>query len=233
MKKIIFLSIIINLFTFFSFGQKSLSGYYYNKTGGRIIVISNNDSLKLINSGGRGSYDWIEAECTFNWVDNNFIEINSTPPHLLIEEGFNIKQYYDFDIAGERRLSFSFPNYKGEFEISISADFDKGFKIFDFKYSEKNREFILPNNTNSITVTIFSPVKGGELDGIFYGFLHCNLVTLYEINKMNNRIIFEVPAIDKTFFLKYFVKGEYARVTKDSIIWKGEVFVKEKKRISW
>ena len=39
----------------------------------------------------------------------------------------------------------------------------------------------------------------------------------------------EIPALDDSFFERYFVEGEYAKVSGNTITWKGMVFRKRRR----
>ena len=65
-------------------------------------------------------------------------------------------------------------------------------------------------------------------DGLFYGIVGFDLFQEYQMEKNINHISIEIPAMDDSFFEKYYVKGDYAKISKDTITWKGEVFIKKK-----
>ncbi|MDR0286752.1 MAG: hypothetical protein LBI03_03455, partial [Clostridiales bacterium] len=135
MRKIITFLLLFSLAYSFSFGQ-NLSGIY--STVGQRIILSD-DSLKLEFIGQPGVLGWTLAETTFKWVNKNFIEINSTPPYVLIREGMIIEQFMDSTITDSLKLSFSFPNYSSNYyynktplDVSIYASLEIGYKDFNF-----------------------------------------------------------------------------------------------------
>lgn len=225
MKKRLLVIVLLNMIYVSSFGQKDISGIY-SAIYGDIVVT--NDSLKLIRPDSPGIPGLVSAECTYKRINNNFIEVNSTPPYILVKKGMIVEQFMDSLITDSIKLSFSIPNYKGELDISISGMVTNRFKKFDLNYSEKNKTLIIPGNIESITIVILNPIYDGELDGSYYGFRYCSLISEYEIKKSVNKIEIKIPAIDCSFFGKYYVKGDYAKVSKDSITWKGDVFIKKK-----
>jgi hypothetical protein len=209
------------------FGQKrDISGSYY-AAGQRIIVA--NDSLKLEFTGQPSVPSRVLAETTFKWVDKNFIEINSTPPYILLHKRMKIERSMDPTITDSLKLLFYFPNYTNNhyddvsLKVSIFSD-----KNYNLTYSENNNNLMvpIPKISDHIIISIENPIYYGELDGSFYGFRYVSMV--YAIDKNVNNISIEIPAIDNSFFEKYYVKGEYARVFGNKIEWKGEVFVKRR-----
>jgi hypothetical protein len=42
-----------------------------------------------------------------------------------------------------------------------------------------------------------------------------------------NYIEISIPSLTNSFFEKYYVKGEYARIVGNTIIWKGRTFIKD------
>jgi len=219
MKKIVVFNLLLSLFNFFTLGQNDLSDIYSNKNRSKSITIFN-DSLKLVCNSSSGVQGWILAECTFKWVADNFIEINSTPPYILLKEGMVFEEWYDSIQNDMLKISFSFPNFKEELDITISGDNE-----FVVKYPEK-KEIIFYNRKDYISISILNSRYVGELDGSFYGFRYCSIV-VFKAKKDVNNIKIEVPAIDNAFFMKYYIKSEYAKISNDTIFWKDEVFVKE------
>jgi hypothetical protein len=213
------------LITLLSFGQKDISGVYSN-IAGRLII--KNDSLTLTTIYSPGIPERVLAKCKYKWMDDNFIEINSNPPYILVHNGLQIIESIDSSLTDSIRLSFFIPNYQGKLDISISGTIKYRYTHYDLEYSEKSREFMLPKNINSINISISNPVYGGELDGSYYSFVCCPVINEYEMKKNANVIEISIPAIDDSFFEKYYVKGDYAKISKDTITWKGEVFVKKK-----
>ena len=88
---------------------------------------------------------------------------------------------------------------------------------------------MIPNNVESISFYI-SPeqLNAHTFDGLFYGAVGFSSFQEYKIENNKNHISIEIPAIDGSFFERYFIKGDYARIKKGAIKWKGETFQKIK-----
>ena len=232
MKRYIYICVFAH-FSFFAFGQKDLSGTYLNESQSRAIIITN-DSLRLIAPASltQRTLEWTFTEATFKWVADNFIEINSTPPFVLAMEGLRVEELMNPTIDTDSLMfSFCFPNYEGQLDISV---YDIGFIIdFDFKYSDKNKELVL-NKPNfrfpqTLVISITNPTGGaGELSGLCRGFTHFTIVSDVRINENVNHILIEVPAVNDAFFALYYIRGEYAKISGNTITWKGEIFRRER-----
>ncbi|MDR1654305.1 MAG: hypothetical protein LBS01_11810 [Prevotellaceae bacterium] len=229
MKKIIIILFLSVLFFQLSFGQKDLSGIYTNEAGMQIIIDGNLFYYRIPNAPEVGFivfYNDTLAECTIKRIDKNFIEINSEPPWYKVINSLKLCQSIDTTITSDSiKVSFAVPYDRSSLTISLFTD---EFKQFDLNYSENNKSLMLPNNTKTIT---FSVLPEAHLalhspEGLFYGVLYYSSIK-YDIGKHINRVEIEIPAIDNSFFEKYYVKGEYARVRQNKIEWKGETFVKK------
>jgi hypothetical protein len=229
MKTYILLCLFI-CFSLFTFGQKDLSGIYCNESG--MCIKIENDKFYFIVEQGYSIF-WSNdtlAEATFKWIDDNFIELNSIPPYILVKKDFKMIQSFDSTINDSVKLSFSIPYQIGDLDINVRTDSHKTFRL---NYSEYNgnRELMLPHDTRTIHFTIYPQEyrPSHSFEGLYYGTLYyAPRVENYLIEKNINHISIEIPAIDDSFFERYYIKGEYARISGDTITWKGEVFIKEK-----
>lgn len=226
MKKIIIL--LFNLVSIYSFGQQDLSGVYFSESGTKIEINKNKFIYTEHYTHLPIWYNDTLAECTIKRIDANFIELNSTSPHQIVYQRLKVLQFSDSTVNDSIKVSFSIPYQRNNLEISV---FTNTFKIFDLNYSQNRRELMLPKDVKVITFTVspgqyFTP---HGVDGTFFGILYYSSIE-YTIEKGINHIEIKIPAIDDSFFEKYYVKGDYARVTNNSITWKGKVYKKSKKK---
>jgi len=216
-------SLFFVLISFCASGQ-DLSGTYYSEFGTKIEIRGN--ELTYIEphfSTPVRSNDTL-VKCTFEWVDANFIKINSTPPDIIALKGLNVIQHSDSTVIDSIKMSFSIPYQRWNLKIQIHTD---TFKTFDLVYSQGSRDVMLPNNVRSITFYIAPEhIIPHTADGLFYGVIGFNPFQEFEIKENTNKVLIEIPALDDSFFERYYIKDDYARVSNDSIMWKGEVFVK-------
>jgi len=211
------------LISFCASGQ-DLSGTYYSEFGTKIEITGH--ELTYIEphfSTSVRSNDTL-AKCTFERIDADFIKINSTSPDIIALKGLNVTQHSDSTVIDSIKLSFSIPYQRWNLKIQIHTD---TFKTFDFVYSQGSRDVMLPNNVRSITFYIAPEhIIPHTADGLFYGVIGFDPLQEFEIKENTNRVLIEIPALDDSFFERYYIKDEFARISNDSIIWKGEVFVK-------
>jgi hypothetical protein len=224
MKKISLLILFV-LYCYFVYGQRNLTGIYINKWGDKIEIKRNRLNYKIAdNLECPFFYNDTLAKCVFKWVDDNFIELNSTSPYVIACQGLKVIQSTDSIVTDSIQVSFSIPS-QNHLKASITTN---AFKTYNLNYSKNSRELMLPKGTKSISFSIspdayFTP---HSIDGLYYGVLLFSSIE-YSIERKTNHINIEIPAIDDTFFERYYVKGDYAKISNDSITWKGIVFVKK------
>lgn len=227
MKRRILLYLCI-CFSFYAFGQKKdISGTYFSKFGTKIEIIGNdlNYIIPQIQPPVVWGNDTL-AKCTFKWVDTNLIELNSTSPNILVLKGLKVVQFSDSTINDSIKVSFLIPHQRWNLKISV---YTNNFKEFNFIYSKNSRDLMLPNNVESITFSIEPErIMPHTSDGQFYGIVAFSSFQEYQIEKNTNHISIEIPAIDDSFFERYCVTGDYAKISENTITWKGEVFKKKK-----
>lgn len=220
--KLIFISVVC---VSSLFAQKDISGSYLNAATMEIKIKDNRFYFIIPQNHCPIYANDTLAECTIKWIDNQFIELNSTPSYIIAQKGLKIVQSLDSTVRDSIKISFSIPYQRHNLDVSV---FTNAFKTFDLNYSKNNRELMLPVNTKTITFSISPGVylTTHSVDGAYYGALYYSSIE-YTIEKNVNHIEIEIPAIDDSFFEKYYVKGDYAKVSKDTITWKGEDFVKK------
>jgi hypothetical protein len=228
MKTQILLGVCI-CFSIALFGQKDISGIYTNEAGMKIKVDDNLFYYMGHNSPEIGFiiyYNDTLAKCTYNWINDQFIELNSIDDYTSILKSMRFTQSIIDKSNDSILIKFIVPyNRRGKLQIEIYADYKGPYKL---EYSQKNQEINIPSNVKEIMFSI-SPeyLLESGFEGQCYGRIRFNSIE-YFIEKNINYIEIEIPTIDNSFFEKYYIKGEYARITQGKIEWKGEVFRKIK-----
>ena len=204
--------------------SKDISGTYFSKHGTKIEITNNELVYTRRTCHSPLWYNDTLARCTFVWVDDNFIEINSVSPVVLGREGLNVSQYQDPSLSDSIKVYFSLPNYTQRLNITVDTN---TFKTFYLNYSETHKELALPSDVKSITFYIEPDyIRPHTSDGLFYGAVGFDPFQEYKVEDGNNSISIEIPGINYSFFEMYHIKGDYAKVSKDTITWKGELFVR-------
>ena len=226
MKKIIFLFILVCLFSHVALlAKEKLSGVYYNKSG-MCIKIENGVFYFIVPQAPPVLYNNDTLlQSTIKRVDDHFIELNSSVPAYVVgHKGLSITQFYDPKVQDSIKVSFSIPYQRSDLRIEV---YTETFKTYRLTYSKNNKELNIPSDAKSIQFHI-SPeyLLQHSFEGLFYGVVGFDSNEAYQIDGDTNSIKIEIPGVDDSFFERYYAKGEYARIEGDSIIWKGDTFVK-------
>lgn len=219
------------------YGQsKNLYGRYYeiedSNLGSVYCIDVNGMQLNFMSSSQPGIPEDTLAICDFKWVDKSFIEVNSIKdPFIEASKSMIIFQTKDSTINNDSiMVIFKIPT-QGELVIHLLSDTSS----FDFirdceyklEYNQSKQVLFINKNSVKISFTVKQKdVTPSTLTGYLYSileFLQAEVV----INDNINKIIIEIPAINDEFFERYYIKGEYARVINDKIIWRGVTYKKD------
>jgi hypothetical protein len=222
------LLVVVILLTCFSlsFAQKDdISGIYMDKYNYELHVKGNKLYLILDQHGNIAYYSDTLAICTIDRIEEGLIELNSQDPEELVQSTMKICQEYDSLIVNKKKVVFHIPCQE-DILIDIMTDKYKPFKV-DYSNYEGTNVVYLPENTCSFSFTLELKriMMPHSLEGAFYGIVRYT-VDKVEFEENKNVMILSFPAIDNSFFERYYVKGDYARIVSDSIIWKGCTFHK-------
>ena len=221
--------LIISICLYYSFilplhAQNDLSGTYYSASGTKIEIFGDRFNYIEHQHYCPVWHNDTLAKCSFKWVDSNFIELNSTSPNNIELNGLIINQFQDSQINDSIKVSFQIP-YNRNLKIEIFSD---GLNTFSFIYSKIDREVMIPNNVKKISFQIIpESISPHTPDFRHYGIIGFNSFLEYPINSNINHISIEIPAMDDSYFEKYYIKGDYAMIFGDTIIWKGIRYKKE------
>ncbi len=210
--------------------SQDLSGKYVNELGYEVII--DKDYFYYVEPQTHLIF-WHNdtlAKCIINRVNKDLIELNSINfPFIDVFRDCKITQLHDSTYKDGVEFEFLLPyNRKPNLRISIGQNL-KVFKLFPyFIYSDTVKSIRLPNKSNQFNFTI-APESyfPHTVEGSFLGLLYVESPT-YEMSSSCNRVVIELPHLTNDFFEPYYVKGEYARLVGNSIIWKGKTFKKIK-----
>ena len=230
MKKIILFLIVYAFYIVEVSARNNLSGSYYAESGVYIEIKDKNFKLIMPNNAINGWNSEIMAEGTINKIGDSFLELNTNKnPIIEALKNLNITQTQEsISIPNDSiKVKFLIPYQRGKLKILV---FTNTSKIFSLNYSMTVNEINIPKDTKSISFYI-SPdfIKAHTTDGIFYGIVGLDSMQEYQIQKNINFIKIEIPDITNSFFETYYIRGDYARMTKDGIIWKGIIYRKSLK----
>ena len=224
-----FIVSILFCLLFLSCGQvKNISGTYYRKSGSSVIIITQSSFFYVEpqSHSPLHSTDTL-AKCTYKWIGPEFVELNSTLPNILALQGFKVSQSSDSTLNDAIKVSFSIPYHRNLLRINVFTD---SFQSFRLDYTKDSKDLLLPVNTESFSFYIEPEYLIPHTpDGHFYGAVGYDSFQEFEIEKNKNHITIEIPALDDSFFERDFVEGEYAKVSGNTITWKGMVFRKRRR----
>jgi hypothetical protein len=212
-------------FSIFTLSPQKISGIYTNEAGIQ-IKIEGNTFIYIIPQSHSPIYtnDTI-AKCTFNIIDDQFIEINSIDDYSSILKSMRFIQNKIDKINDSILIKFIIPYNRTKLKIKVYDDYPK---LYELEYSERKQAISISNKSKQIAFYIRpESLLDVDFDGQYFGRVSFTSLE-YVIDKNVNYIEIEIPAIDNSFFEKYYIKGEYVRIVNDTIIWKGEVFTKVK-----
>lgn len=184
------------------------SNFYYIKFVERNKTIEESDTL---------------AKATWEWVDKNFIKIKSKSPHQVALSSMKVTQYKDNTFYDSIKVIFQMP-YQSSLLINLC---DNNYRWNKFVYLGKKNSIKLPVDTKELIFDIHpeSPIE--QAYGKFYGVVtFSNLFDEIKIENGMNLINIDIPAIDDSYFERYYIVDEFVRVKNDCIYWHGDIFKK-------
>lgn len=164
------------------------------------------------------------ARCTWEWVDKEFIKIKSESPVIKAFASLNIEQHSDSTCQDSITLIFHIPYDRGVLYIRI---YDDKHKIHEFSCYANNNSVKLPIDIKKFSFEIRpKDLLSHTVDGKFYGIMHFDSFTKFEVKNGMNVIELYIPDMTNSFFEQYYVVDDFVRVKNNRICWKGEVFRK-------
>lgn len=207
------------------FAQNKLNGSYFNSADFEIAIVDTTFYF-VIDQGMHAIFanDTL-AKCSIKKVSDNFIELNSERPIDIVRKSMRIVQEYDSTIVDGKQVIFDFPCQR-EVEVEVITD---NFEFLKFDYSPGRQSLMLPAQTKSFGYVIsLKELPLPLFNGVFCGLVKYEPFQDIIFENGKNVIHVSLPAVNDTFFERFLLQGEYARVCGDSIFWKGDVYVKDK-----
>jgi len=173
------------------------------------------------------------AHCTYQRMEDGFIEVSTILSDKLIYESIDIMQSYDANLRDSVR-----------YEIDFACSTMKYQLLWEFQWREYQRDFY-SNTQKSYTfkeddfryceyITII-PENWEESFNVQNGSL-CPFdfdISLFDdswkrlLIKPNNVMHISIPLLTDNYFHRLQLKGEYMRMTDDAIVWRGMNFVRD------
>lgn len=223
-----------------------LSGRYYDESG--VCFEINKDQFKLTTHLSPLPAIWemeVMASGTVERIDNSLIELNSyETPATTVARDLKIIRTTEIEPQDSIEIKFSIPfkslpKYSKLNITLFPGNISPYNKECSFDYSMTNTTIRVPNTVKSFSLYIVPEWLFPHTSmGAFYGIMTFYSFEEYIVGEGINHIEIEIPVMDLDFFQRYYVVGEYARVTENSITWKGVTYRKVtgrelKKRVRW
>lgn len=220
--------IVVVLLVFFSkvlAQEENFVGIYRDEVGRELHVKDNSIFFVMPQSSNAIAYESDTlAICTFSKVEKDIIELNTQDPKELIQSTMKISQKYDSLTSNKKQIIFNIP-CQNDLLIEILTN---DYKFLRLDYSANNNSICLPEQTQKVfySVELKRVLMPHDVNGAFYGIIRYTSKDI-EFEKDKNTIIVSLPGMTCSFFERYYVKGEYARIVGNTIIWKGRTFIKD------
>ena len=224
MKKILYLIAILLTNNSVINAQKEIVSGVYIEDGGYELHIKDMEVYLILNQGYSLAFESDTlAICTLKNLENGFIELNSLTSEELIQPTMEIRQEYD-EFVRKKRVVFKIPC---QCDLLIEANTDKNVPYF-LDYPNQGSIIELPEQTNNFiySVELERIQMPHDSGGLFYGIVRY-VSDEIEFEEGKNIVIVSLPAMNCSFFERYNLRGDYARIIGDTIIWKGRTFIKD------
>ena len=182
-----------------------------------IIDLSEDDSI--------ASFGKIER------IDVNFIKLTSDISYYWSPHNSMVfSELYDETLTDSLQIKFIFP-FSGNFEIDAVLNNTPlptimNSKVLTVPLSSLN----YAPSLRSFYFEIYNKnIRSNTFWGDSFNITYFSATPLYEFkNQDTNVLIVEIPDLTNSYFARYFINEEYAKVEKDKIIWRGRVYEKIK-----
>jgi len=190
--------------------------------------------------------EYIYAEANYEWIDDEFIEFHSENP--VIDSLLEIKRIKNDTIKGkihDRKIKVIIPDvHRRELNVTMFYNVMQLKMLwFNFYYVSTDKwkqgdtkqvsgcqaEFSLPARITKIYLriepkNIYHGLGEWDHDICYDSYLDYEtpVITLYD----DYYVEITINGIDDTYFGRYDINGEYAKVTRDKIVWREHIFEK-------
>lgn len=211
---------------------KNIDGRYFNAFGEEIAIKGSTLTLNLHQGFDRMFATDTLAICTIKRINEDFIEINSELPTKQTLSSLSIEQFFDPKLKDSIRVEIRMPANKciyANLEYSLCNSINKSSSISTYVKRGNGTMTIAEPRIASIGLLTLEPlmIDYSLTDLSFRGLAIEGLLLAKHIRDGVNVIIITIPTIDDSYFEKYYVHGEYIRIIKDCIVWRGVEYQKK------
>ena len=226
MKNLAYLSIIVYFFfaSFNSTANNNYNGSYSNESGSVVMDIYG-DTLII------KSYE-LDTLAVCNWknASENFLEINSIvdPVFTAFKDMSIQRSSMTIDsISHPAVFRFMLPNTTEDMEIYVSC----GTKSYNGMIKNGIFQLVLDKNIRKYPEPLTFDIKPifyteSNPAAQYYGILYLSYPFGIKYN-LNELITITLPSVKPSLFDQYFIKGEYIKMIKEGLEWRGEIYFKQ------
>lgn len=199
------------------------TGSFYSETG---FLITIEDSIAVIRFPENHlptRYSDTVAVCRITPESESFIRIDSESPYKTVLDCIHIEEIVDeTESSDSLYVSFQLPVIYTQVQITIQGhNFSSKYVL---EYPSK-RTIALPKQDNySFGV---DPVNASDILSGFNIYSVPALWPVFPIQRLTERfnsLLVVISCIDDCFFERAWIQGEYVKLTKDGLVWRGMTF---------
>ncbi len=224
--RIVTIVLVLSMFSILEFVQaKKIRGTYLYSDNEEYIQIDE-DIFKIIRTGvcipcmDLDKGDSIASFGSVEYIKDGFVKLKSDIDSSIYKNT-TIEESYDASIKDSVKIKFLF-FLKGKYRIGATIG-------FPYMYTENNcitipkKEYTLgPLNFNIYNLNLKCSGHNGEYFGrvVFYNPWY------YFKDKKTNFLQITIPNLTNSYYARYFINGEYAKIEKNKIIWRNREYKK-------
>lgn len=182
-----------------------------------------NDSFRIISYEGFNG-DSIVAQGSIKKIrESNFIELTSKP-FGNVYDNIKIEECFDSSLVDSVKIKFVFP-CDGKLRIFLYPEsYTYSDSIMISKQQYKWKEIS--------SFEIFNCNPSVESDGTNLGRVSFECYLGYMVKNANtNVVIIKIPNLTNSYFKRYVISNEYAKVDSRKLLWRGRVYKKVSKKL--
>ena len=236
--KYILLGILL-LFSSFAYCQDNIYGTYESEDGLIMIkpVRDEGDFFLYYEkyTNDKGVQYKAKAVCKIEKAEEaeQLIKLNSIGARSSIYNGIEVTREstptHSFDTL---YIFFDIPYNKTELYMDIYVD-KVDIPSYEFIYSQESKCVKIPINPTNQKIAIhrlypksnyysYQNKDNANSDNIKY----VRLTLEFSLDGTFNNLTIKIPSLDNTYFDRYYIEGEYAKVFKNNIIWRDVTYQK-------
>lgn len=199
----------------------NINGTYINKYGEKIVI---SDSLFIYIVKQSHLPIWYNdtlAVCNVKLINSSLLEINSLDNFEEQDKSIEISYSNTYSKGDSTRICFKCPLPMKELRLSVKTEFG----VF-FNTNEENYIYVPRESKQYVFSAWKEPVTTHTVIGQALGIIRYDSRLFYIHG--DGDIQLKIPFLDRQFFERYCVTGEYLYLKRNKMYWKGNIYKKAK-----